>query len=243
MFLLNETDTYMTVASGFTGLSFQVASYFDGFYFVYDGPNGTGNVLSRGTFTKTGVCGDGFDFPPCGDPTGALGAWNLVIIPVSGVAKSAVFTGYYPLLIFDDIAIVPVVPPPCTETTYWLWNPTTNTQVGELFNNSARCISVPYNVEVRPCAPPKKVPVVISLKNATLGTVIFNQNELSAPIYVWGDKTNTGNEINNKRPLPQGHVLVGQQRGRRPGENQVHHDVISSTGRARATSAPHPASR
>jgi hypothetical protein len=204
MFFSNETDTYMTVASGFTGLSFQVASYEEGGFLVFDGPDGTGNFLASGTFSRTGVCGEEFDFPPCGDPTGAFGVWNLVTVPFSGVAKSVLFTGYYSLMILDDITIVPVVPPPCTRTTYWLWNPATDKAVFELRNNSARCIPVPYNLEVRPCSAPKKLPVFISLKNATSNGVIFNQNELAAPFYLWGDKTATKNVFDNKKPLPKG---------------------------------------
>jgi cysteine-rich repeat protein len=91
----------------------------------------------------------------------------------------------------------------CTGRTYWLWNPKTDKLVGALLNNSASCIAVPYNIEVRPCTPPKKMPVFISLKNATLGT-IKTQNEFYTPFYLWGDTTATGDVYRNTKPLPKG---------------------------------------
>jgi hypothetical protein len=202
LFMADATNAYMTIAAGFTDLSFQYGSYVGVQITVYDGLDGSGNVLASVPMLKTGVCGyDGI--PPCGDPTGEYGIWRPLAVPFSGVAKSVRFTGEVYFMVLDDMTFTPRGAA-CTKTTYWLWDPKTDAQVGELLNNSASCIAVPYNIEVRPCTPPKKLPVVISLKNATSNGVIFNQNELAAPFYLWGDTTATGDVYKNKKPLPKG---------------------------------------
>jgi cysteine-rich repeat protein len=91
----------------------------------------------------------------------------------------------------------------CTGRTYWLWDPKNDTEVGELLNNSASCISVPYNIEVRPCTAPETLPVVLKLKNATLAT-LKTQKEDVAPFYLWGDTPATGDVYRNTKPLPNG---------------------------------------
>jgi hypothetical protein len=69
--------------------------------------------------------------------------------------------------------------------------------VSELPHNSASCIAVPSVQRRGP-------PVLISLKNATLGT-IFTPSEFVAPFYLWGDTTAaTGDVHKNKKPLPKG---------------------------------------
>lgn len=90
----------------------------------------------------------------------------------------------------------------CPGTTYWLWNPSNDTLRGELLNNSASCIAVPYNIEVRPCVPPETTPVMLKLSNATRS--LKAQNESFAPFYVWGDTTATGDVYRNTKPLPKG---------------------------------------
>jgi hypothetical protein len=201
-FFGGEEDAYMTVHGGFTELSFQYASRYDATITVYDGLDGSGNVLASVLIPKTGICGqDGI--PACGDPTGEYGIWLPLTVPFSGVAKSVRFTGPLKFVMIDDVVLVPAGLPSCSKTTYWLWNPTTNKVVGELLNNSAGCLAVPYNIEVRPCTVPKKPPVYLSLKNATLGPVKA-QNEFVAPYYLWGDAAATGDVYKNKKPLPKG---------------------------------------
>jgi hypothetical protein len=200
---LDNANAYMTVSAGFTGLSFMYASDADADVTVYDGPGGTGNVLVTAAVPRTGICQ--FDFPDCGDPDGVFGKWlPLTVPPFSGVAKSVRFTGQVLLLLIDDVTIVPYQPtPPCTATTYWLWDPKTDAQLGELKNNTASCIAVPYNIEVRPCTSPATIPVIIKLTNAAEKT-IKRQYELDAPYYLWGDITATGDVSRNTQPLPAG---------------------------------------
>jgi cysteine-rich repeat protein len=91
----------------------------------------------------------------------------------------------------------------CTGRTYWLWDPKTDKVVGELKNNSALCIPSLYNIEVRLCAPPKKVPVLIVLKTAALVTH-KTKKEFEVPFYLWGDTPATGDVYRNTKPLPKG---------------------------------------
>jgi hypothetical protein len=209
---IDDVDTTMSVPAGFTGLSFQYTSASDATISVFAGPNGTGAVLASALVPRTGICEeDGFpgDFPFCGDPTGFLGVWLSYAVPFTGVAKSISFAappGEDLVIIFDDMVIYqngPPPPPPCNKTTYWLWNPTTNALVGELKNNSASCFSVPYNIEVRPCARPKKLPVFLSLIKSTFAP-IQTKIELVAPYFLWGDNKVTGDVFPNLKPLPKG---------------------------------------
>lgn len=130
--------------------------------------------------------------------------WANYSVPFEAVAKSSCFSGTPGDIgvVLDDMVLVPG--PTCTKTTYWLWNPTTNAPVVELFNNSASCIAAPYNIEARPCSPPATTPpVFLSLKNATLGTIV-NQNEFVAPFFLWRDNPATGDVLKNTKPLPKG---------------------------------------
>jgi hypothetical protein len=203
LFFAETSNTYMTVSAGFTGLSFYYASNDDAIVTVYDGPDGTGTVLASLAVPRTGLCI--YDYPACGDPHGYYGRWILFLVQFSGVAASVRFTGpnIEGDVFIDDIRIVPAEPP-CTRTTYWLWDPKTDAPVGELLNNSASCIAVPYNIEVRPCIPPKTAPVVLQLKNATTLKILKTQNEVAAPYFLWGDNTATGDVFKNTAPLPKG---------------------------------------
>jgi hypothetical protein len=110
----------------------------------------TGAVLASATVPRTGVC----SMILCGDPHGEYGRWNLFRPCRSrALAKSVRFTGPVRFVMIDDVTII-LAEPTSTKTTYWLWDPTTNAQVGELLNNSVSCIAAPYNIEVRPCSAP-----------------------------------------------------------------------------------------
>jgi hypothetical protein len=66
---------------------------------VYDGPDGTGNVL--GTKEIAGTVED----PGCtGDPTGSRCTWNPFVLSFDGVARSLVIRGVGVLL--DDLSLV-----------------------------------------------------------------------------------------------------------------------------------------
>jgi hypothetical protein len=197
LYFRNHLEPYVTVDAGFLGLSFQYSSGAAMTLTLYDGANGSGAVLATVGVPTTGLCT--LRFPACGDPTGTFGRWfPLSVPPLPGVARSFRFSGGESLAGIDDMVISL-----CTQTTYWLWNPQNDTVVGELLNNSASCIAVPYNVEVRTCSPPATSPVRIKLMNSTFGT-IKNQKELAAPFFLWGDNTATGDVFRNTQPLPIG---------------------------------------
>jgi hypothetical protein len=199
---------HVTVASGFTGsLSLQVAALVDGEISILDGVDGTGNVLATLPILKSdGAClGGSLASLLCLDPIGKFGAWKHVTIPFKGLAKSIKFTGKNLLMLVDDLTIIPavVVPPLVAKTTYWLWNPLTNKLVSELKNNSASCIALPYNIEVRPSALIKKAPVKVSLKTAG-GATVFAHNDFLKPFFLWGDVTAVGDVLINTKPLAKG---------------------------------------
>ena len=87
----------MNVPAGFTtGFSFFYTSVsFDGTVTVYDGLNGTGNVLASLALPSLGV--------GPGDPNGAFSNWAAVGVSFSGMAKSANFSGVADQIGFDDI--------------------------------------------------------------------------------------------------------------------------------------------
>jgi hypothetical protein len=199
---LNEVDATMTVATGFSKLSFQYASGNNFTVTVLDGPSGTGVALADATVLETPQCGRSAGYPRCGDPEGAFGIWRNITVPFSGVATSIRLNGELRILFIDNLTFSPPEPP-CTKTTYWVWDPTTDELVGELWNNSASCIAALYNIEVRPCALPATTPVKLKLMNSAYGT-IKTQKELAAPFYVWGDTTATGDVYRNTVSLPVG---------------------------------------
>jgi hypothetical protein len=203
MFFKDVSDAYITVAAGFTGMSFQYSSFVPGTVTVHGGPDGSGLVLASAPLPRTGVCE--VEFPACGDPAGAFGRWFLFTVPLfGGVARSVRFTGQYLewSAYFDDLTIFGG-DPHCTQTTYWLWDPATDAAVGELKNNTATCFPAPYNIEARPCSAPATVPVTMVLRNAAL-TKIRTQKEHAAPFFFWGDDPATGDVFKSALPLAAG---------------------------------------
>jgi hypothetical protein len=132
--------------------------------------------------------------------------WNLTF---SGVAKGVNLFGIEVSTYaqFTNITYVPVPKAECPGTSYWIWNPTTNTAVGELTNNTELCLPQPYNIEARPCSPPAKLPVTVALKNATLAN-LQSRNERDVPYLLWGDDPATGDVFPNKVRLADGTYWV-----------------------------------
>lgn len=95
-FLSGAADT-MNVAAGFdTGFSFFYSSTtFAGAVTVYDGPNGTGNVLATLNLSALGSCG-GAD-PFC--------HWAPIGVNFAGIAHSVDFSGVANQIGFDNITI------------------------------------------------------------------------------------------------------------------------------------------
>ncbi len=96
LFFLNG-DPILNVPAGFdTGFSFfYTSTKYDGSVSVYDGPDGTGNLLNSVSFSATGY--------GTGDPNGDYSNWAEVSVPFSGTAHSIVFSGVADQIGFDDI--------------------------------------------------------------------------------------------------------------------------------------------
>ena len=99
-FFLTGPGVVMNVKNGFTdGFSFYYTSARVGTVTVYDGPNGTGNVLATVPVEK--------QYNTCGapDPTGAFSCWTPVGVTFSGTAFSVNFGGSWNQTGFDDITL------------------------------------------------------------------------------------------------------------------------------------------
>ena len=98
MFFLNAHNAALNYAAGFdTGFSFFYSSSVATTVTIYDGVDGTGNVL--GTIT---LGAQGFD--NCvGDPSGDFCNWTNVGVAFAGVAKSIDFGGTANQTGFDNI--------------------------------------------------------------------------------------------------------------------------------------------
>jgi hypothetical protein len=111
----SENQAYMTVAGGFTTLSFQYTSIVDVDITLYDGPNRTGNVLGVAPLPAVGYCQ-----VECGDPAGDLGVWKNFTVPPSffsggGLARSVGFSTSAAYVLVDDMVITLALPnPPLT---------------------------------------------------------------------------------------------------------------------------------
>jgi len=106
-FFLTGPGVVMNVNNGFTtGFSFFYTSARVGTVTVYDGPNGTGNVLATVPVEK--------QFNTCGapDPTGAFSCWTPVGVTFSGTAFSVNFGGVWNQTGFDDITLGSATPGP-----------------------------------------------------------------------------------------------------------------------------------
>lgn len=106
LFFLSGTETFLNYASGFdTGFSFNYVSLsFSGSVSVYDGLNGTGNLLATLNLTpNAGSCpGYGAQFCPF-SPIGVLFA---------GTGRSIAFGGVANQIVFDDVTFGSDTPGP-----------------------------------------------------------------------------------------------------------------------------------
>ncbi len=104
-FFLTGPGVVMNVKNGFTtGFSFFYTSAQAGTVTVFDGPNGTGNVLAAVPVER--------QYNTCGapDPTGAFSCWTPVGVTFSGTAFSVNFGGVWNQTGFDDITLGSATP-------------------------------------------------------------------------------------------------------------------------------------
>jgi hypothetical protein len=111
LFFLDGAETFMNVAAGFTtGFSFNYVSVsFAGAVNVYDGANGTGNILATLNLTPNAGSCPGYNAGFC--PFSASG------VNFAGTAFSVGFAGVANQIVFDDVTFgsnVPGVPEPET---------------------------------------------------------------------------------------------------------------------------------
>jgi len=106
MFFLDANQAFMNVSAGFTtGFSFYYSAFVDGAVSVYDGLNGTGNLLGTVNLPTN------FNLNNCtGDPTGDACNWDPIAVPFDGTAKSVVFSGSADQIGFDDVTFGSTTP-------------------------------------------------------------------------------------------------------------------------------------
>jgi hypothetical protein len=109
MFFRDGTSTSLSDAAGFTsGISFFYVTDGPSSVQIFDGANGTGNLLSSLTLSANaaGSC----DFPY----NATFCPFRLINLGFSGTAQSVVFAGAANHLVLDDIALGVAVPEPAT---------------------------------------------------------------------------------------------------------------------------------
>jgi hypothetical protein len=216
---------YMTVAWGFTGLSFQYslaeaggAGFLD--FYVYDGPNATGTVLETAQLPLT-----------------SLLTWRTHTSSlVAQVAKSIQF-GMAGTPLLDDVSITlvslpqgptagptkapttaapskapQVQPPACAASVYWVYNAANNAPLRRLVNNSVTCLAHPYSIEVRPCGDGGGANGSVSMRLVRLvpgrrrTVVIHRRIDADAPYYLFGDAA--GDVLPSPASLPNGNYQL-----------------------------------
>lgn len=104
MFFLNANNAILNFAAGFdTGFSFFYSSSVAAMVSVWDGLNGTGNLLGQ-----IALLGDGVNGP--GDPTGDFATWNAGGVAFSGIARSINFGGTANQTGYDNITFGSATP-------------------------------------------------------------------------------------------------------------------------------------
>ena len=108
LFFLNGSETFLNYAAGFdTGFSFNYVSLsFAGSVAVYDGLNGTGNVLATLDLVPNAGSCPAYGASFC--PFGATG------VNFAGTARSIAFGGVANQIVFDDITFGSATPGPGT---------------------------------------------------------------------------------------------------------------------------------
>lgn len=105
LFFLSGSETFLNFAAGFsTGFSFNYASSVTGSVEVYDGLNGTGNVLASVNLTPNLV--------GCPTYTAGFCPFGPAGVSFSGTAKSISFGGVANQIVFDDITFGSATPGP-----------------------------------------------------------------------------------------------------------------------------------
>lgn len=106
LFFLEGTETFLNYAAGFdTGFSFNyVSTTYSGSVNVYDGLNGTGNLLATLNLTPNSGSCPGYGGSFC--PFGPLG------VTFAGTAESISFGGVANQIVFDDITFGSAIPGP-----------------------------------------------------------------------------------------------------------------------------------
>lgn len=105
MFFLSGGAATMNVAAGFeTGFSFFYTAAIAAIVRVYDGLNGTGNLLAELELVaqNSSNC--------AGDPNGDYCNWTAIGVEFDGIAKSVDFGGTANYVVFDDITIGAAIP-------------------------------------------------------------------------------------------------------------------------------------
>jgi hypothetical protein len=99
LFFLSGSEIYLNSTQGFSGgLSFYYTSTASGTISVYDGPNGTGTMLTSMVFQPVSL-------GVKGDPAGYFDLWKRLKIKFEGTAKSVIFSGVENQCAFDDIVL------------------------------------------------------------------------------------------------------------------------------------------
>jgi hypothetical protein len=106
LYFLTEGNAIMNVASGFTsGFSCYYTAHYDGgSVALYDGLDGTGNLLGSTSIPAN------FNLNCTGDPNGDFCHWDVISVPFTGLAKSVVFSGTNNQIGFDDVTFGSVTP-------------------------------------------------------------------------------------------------------------------------------------
>jgi hypothetical protein len=107
LFFVSGGAATMNVAAGFdTGFSFfYAAANLAGFINVYDGLDGTGNILASLALPSNGSGGGG-------DPNGNYNVWDAVGVVFAGTAMSVDFGGTADQIAFDNVTFGSDIPDP-----------------------------------------------------------------------------------------------------------------------------------
>jgi hypothetical protein len=113
LFFLSGSESFMNVAAGFdTGFSFNYSAINQaGSVSVYDGLNGTGNLLATLALPTTSGSCPGYGASFC--PFAAIG------VAFAGTARSVSFAGVANQIAFDDITFGSVTPGAVPEPAAW----------------------------------------------------------------------------------------------------------------------------